>query len=82
MIAGPEVSDWLHGHGLSMIVRYSVWLLLSLLLAPVILITAVLIAAVIAMPLMVNFVAARDYPALDESTAARCSAAFSTHSLR
>ena len=66
LIAGPGVSDWLHGHGLSMIVHYSVWLLLWLLLAPMILITAVLIAAVIAMPLMVNFVAARDYAALEK----------------
>lgn len=66
LIAGSEFSDRLSQHGLSNIVHYSVWLLLWLLLAPMILITAVLIAAVIAMPLMVNFVAARDYPALEK----------------
>ena len=66
LIAGTEVSDWLQQHGFSRIVHYSVWVLLSLLLAPMILITAVLIAAVIAMPLIVNFVAARDYPALEK----------------
>lgn len=66
LIAGPGVSDWLQQRGFSFIVHYSVWVLLSLLLAPLILITAVLLAAVLAMPLMVNFVAARDYPALEK----------------
>ena len=66
LIAGTEASDWLQQRGFSSIVHYSVWLLLSLLLAPMILITAVLIAAVLAMPLIVNFVAARYYPALDK----------------
>jgi uncharacterized protein involved in cysteine biosynthesis len=66
LIAGPEVGDWLRERGFSFIVHYSVWVLLSLLLAPLILITAVLLAAVLTMQLMVNFVAARDYPALEK----------------
>jgi uncharacterized protein involved in cysteine biosynthesis len=43
-----------------------VLLLLWLLLAPMILITAVLIAAVLEMPLIVSFVAARYYPTLEK----------------
>ncbi|MBI2223653.1 MAG: EI24 domain-containing protein, partial [Betaproteobacteria bacterium] len=39
---------------------------LWLLLAPLILITALLIAAVIEMPLIVSFIASRDYPALEK----------------
>jgi CysZ protein len=66
LIAGPQVSDWLQQYGVSFIVHYSVWVLLSLLLAPLILITAMLLATVLAMPLIVNFVVARDYPALEK----------------
>ncbi len=64
--AGPGVSDWLLQRGLPDLVHYSVLVLLWLLLAPMILITALLIAALIEMPLIVNFIAARHYPALDK----------------
>lgn len=66
LITGPGVSAWLQQHDLAFIVNYSVWVLLSLLLAPLILVTAVLLAAVLAMPFIVNFVGARDYPALEK----------------
>ena len=46
--------------------HYSAWLLLSLALAPMILLTAVLVAAVLEMPLIVSFVATRHYPALEK----------------
>lgn len=65
-VAGSDISGWLQQHGFSGIVHYSVLLLLWLLLAPMILITAVLIAAVLEMPLIVSFVAARYYPALEK----------------
>jgi len=66
MLAASDVVSWLQQHGFSGVVRYSVWLLLWLLLAPLILITALLIAAVIEMPLIVSFIASRDYPALEK----------------
>ena len=65
MLSASDVVGWLEQHGFPGIVRYSVWVLLWLLLAPTILITALLIAAVIEMPLIVRFIAARDYPALE-----------------
>ena len=64
-IAGSVVGDWLPQRGFIDLVHYSSLVLLFALLAPMILITAVLIAAVLEMPLIVNFVAARDFPALD-----------------
>src|SRR3972149_6501849 len=66
MLSASDVVGWLQQHGFSGVVRYSVWLLLWLLLAPLILITALLIAAVIEMPLIVSFIASRDYPALEK----------------
>lgn len=66
LIAGPQVSEWLQHYGVAFIVHYAVWVLLMLLLAPLILITAVLLAAMLAMPLMVSFVAAHDYPSLEK----------------
>ena len=66
LIAGSDISGWLQQHGFSSVVRYSVLLLLWLLLAPMILITAVLIAAVLEMPLIVSFVAERYYPTLEK----------------
>ena len=66
LASGSDVGNWLAQRGFSELVRYSALLLLSLLVAPMILITAVLLAAVLAMPLIVNFVAARDYPALEK----------------
>jgi CysZ protein len=65
MISGSHISIWLEQHGLSGIAHYSVLALLPLLIAPMILITAVLIAALVEMPIIVGFVAARDYAALD-----------------
>ena len=65
LIAGSAVGDWLPQRGFIDVVHYASLVLLFGLLAPMILITAVLIAAVIEMPLIVKFVAARDYPALD-----------------
>ncbi len=65
MLSASDVVAWLQQHGFPGMVRYSVWMLLWLLLAPTILITALLIAAMIEMPLIVSFVAARDYPALE-----------------
>ena len=65
MLATSDVVGWLQQHGFAGAVRYSVWMLLWLLLAPTILITALLIAALVEMPLIVSFVAARDYPALE-----------------
>ncbi len=66
LIAGSVVRDWLPQRGFIDLVRYSSLVLLFALLAPMILITAVLIAAVIEMPLIVKFVAARDFPTLDK----------------
>ena len=65
LIAGSVIRDWLPQRGFVELVRYTSLLLALALLAPLMLITAVLIAAVIEMPLIVNFVAARDYPALE-----------------
>ena len=65
MLAASDVVSWLQQHGFSGVVRYSVWMLLWLLLAPAILITALLIAALVEMPLIVSFIASRDYPALE-----------------
>jgi len=66
MLAASDIVAWLQQHGFSSVVRYSVWMLLWLLLAPTILITALLIAAMIEMPLIVSFIAARDYPGLEK----------------
>ena len=66
LIAGPQVSEWLQHYGVAFIVHYAVWVLLTLLLAPLILITALLLAAMLAMPVIVNFVAARNYPGLEK----------------
>ncbi len=66
VVAGTDSVQWLSQRTLALLVHYSALLLLFTLLAPVILITAVLIAAVLQMPLIVKFVAARDYPALEQ----------------
>jgi CysZ protein len=60
-----DIGRWIAEHGLGAILHMSSWLLLMLLLAPAILITAALIAAFIAMPLIVNFVEGRYYPGLE-----------------
>lgn len=56
---------WLSEHGYGAVLRVSAWLLLMLVLAPIVLITAALLAAFLAMPLIVNFVAGRHYPDLE-----------------
>lgn len=66
LITGSDASRWLSESTLAFIAHYSAWLILSLALAPMILLTAVLIAAVLEMPLIVGFVAARHYPALEK----------------
>ena len=66
LITGAHAMQWLSQRSLEILAHYSALLLLSLLLAPMALITALLVAAVIEMPLIVNFVAARDYPELEK----------------
>src|SRR3990170_7745317 len=66
MLSASDIVGWLQQHGFAGVVRYSVWLLLWLLLAPTILITALLIAALVEMPLIVSFIASHDYPALEK----------------
>jgi uncharacterized protein involved in cysteine biosynthesis len=59
--------NWLPAGGLfgfGDVARYAANVLLVLLLIPLVLATAGMLAAVLAMPLIVNFVAARRYPAL------------------
>ena len=65
-ITGSWVGQWLSQRTLDIVVHYSTLLLLAILLAPMILMTAVLIAALVEMPMIVNFVASRDYPALEK----------------
>jgi uncharacterized protein involved in cysteine biosynthesis len=50
---------------LSLIAAHLAWILLALLFIPLVLVTAVLIVSVFAMPLMVGHVAERAYPALE-----------------
>lgn len=66
LITGSDASRWLSQSTLAFMAHYSAWLLLSLALAPMILLTAVLIAAVLEMPLIVGFVATRHFPALEK----------------
>ena len=65
-VAGSVVGDWLPQRVFIDMVHYSSLVLLFALLAPLILLTAVLIAALIEMPLIVNFVAARHFPLLEK----------------
>jgi CysZ protein len=58
---GWAISVW----PLALIVTYLAWILLALLFIPLVLITAVLIIGVFAMPAMVGLVAARAYPGLE-----------------
>ena len=64
-IAGSGVAQLLPQYTLDPLGHYSALLLLLLALAPMVLITALLIAALVEMPLIVSFVAERDYPALE-----------------
>ena len=64
-IAGSAISQWLPLHTLEVLAQYSARLLLMFVLAPMILITAALLAALVEMPVIVGFVAAHGYPALE-----------------
>lgn len=65
-LTGSNAGQWLSQHNFDRFVHYSALMLLVLVLAPLILITALLIAAVFEMPMIVSFVAARHYPTLDK----------------
>ncbi len=64
-ITGSFASQWLSARSLDRVAHYSALLLIVLAVAPMTLITALLIAALVAMPMIVNFVAARDHPQLE-----------------
>lgn len=66
MISGSLASQWLSQRSLDILAHYSALLLLVVLIAPLMLITAVLVAAIFQMPKIVSFVAKRDYPALEK----------------
>ena len=58
-----ELYEWIMGvWPMMMIAAHVGWIVLALLFVPVVLITAVAIIGVFAMPMMVNHVAERDYP--------------------
>jgi len=65
-LSGSYAGQWLSERNLGALVHYSAMVMLFVMLAPMVFITAVLIAAVIQMPLIVSFVAARDYPTLEK----------------
>ena len=58
------VADWLPGGGVLEIAHYIAWALVVLLMLPAVLATAGMLAAVLVMPVIVAFVARRNYPAL------------------
>ena len=62
-MAGSFVARWLPD-GLPLLAHYAAWLGLVLVLIPAVLATAGMLAALLVMPLIVGFVAARGYPAL------------------
>lgn len=67
-LGASAVSAWLPGDGVfsaATLAHFAAWVVIVLLLVPLILMTAGLLAALLAMPLMVGFVAARDFPALE-----------------
>jgi hypothetical protein len=70
------LADWLPAVALRDLVRIAAWLLTMLLLLPLVLATAGMAAAVIAMPLIVGFVAARDYPTLEREHGGSFSGSF------
>ena len=57
-------ADWLPAGGVLELAHYAAWVLVALLFLPLVLATAGMLAAVLVMPLIVGFVARRDYPAL------------------
>jgi uncharacterized protein involved in cysteine biosynthesis len=60
------MADWLPAGGVLELAHYAAWVLVALLLLPAVLATAGMLAAVLVMPLIVGFVARRDYPALEK----------------
>lgn len=56
---------WVAAHAALDVGRYAAWILLVLVLVPLVFATASLLASLLAMPLIVGFVAARDYPRLE-----------------
>jgi len=65
LVARTEVDDFLMRWELNAVASTLIILLVLSLLMPVVLVTALLIAALFAMPLMVRHVAARDFPGLE-----------------
>ncbi len=65
-ITGSYASRWLAQGTLDTLAHYSALLLLFLMVAPMIFVTAVLVASVVEMPMIVSFVAASDYPGLEK----------------
>ncbi len=65
-LTSTEAGQWLSQHNLDRLLHYSALMLLLLVLAPLMLVTALLIAAMVEMPFIVGFVAARQYPALEK----------------
>ncbi len=64
LITGSYASQWLAQRTLDTLAHYSALLSLFLVLAPLIFVTAVLVASMVEMPVIVGFVANRDYPEL------------------
>ncbi len=64
--AGYGMEERLVGWGLSWVAHWLVILFLISMLLPALYVTSLLFAAIFAMPMMLNFVAARDYPALEK----------------
>src|SRR4051812_14942596 len=60
------MGSWLTEHGLGLIEYFSATMLLVLLLAPAIVLTALTIAAVMEMPIIVKHVGERYYPTLEK----------------
>jgi CysZ protein len=65
LMEGTDAQAWIERFGWSWLIGYGVVFVLILLLLPAVFVTALLIAAVFAMPLMVRFVAERHYPGLE-----------------
>lgn len=65
LVARTEVDEWLQRWELNAVASTLVILLVLSLLMPLVLVTALLIAALFAMPLMVRHVATRDFPDLE-----------------
>ena len=64
-ITTSSAGGWVTAHAAFDVGRYAAWILLALVLVPLVFATASLLAAVLAMPLIVGFVAAREFPRLE-----------------